>query len=104
MIETAQLHPMKIDLQQVQGFDKKGFKQAQLEAIKALDGQSFDHKWQLAQRLAQQSETWQLRQESPQHKAHNSNVKSQLAYVQRFFHLADAAVEAVIEDVEEDIF
>ncbi|MBL6945024.1 MAG: inorganic phosphate transporter [Rhodospirillales bacterium] len=57
----------------------------QLRAINALSGQSFRHKWQVAERLAQSSPDWQLLEETTVNKIHNKQINRQMSQVFRTF-------------------
>jgi PiT family inorganic phosphate transporter len=88
VIAAAELHPMRIDAAALQRIDSKGFSAAQMEAVLALQGKSFQHRWQLAEALAMQSPAWRPLQDIPRNKATNKKLAGQLAYLEKLFQVS----------------
>jgi PiT family inorganic phosphate transporter len=57
----------------------------QLQAIRALSGHSFRHRWELAEALAAQSDAWQLLPGKTVNKLHNRNIRQGLDYLYHHF-------------------
>ena len=55
-------------------------------AAEALEGSSFEHKWQLKQALAQASEAWNAKKPGPLTKDYNKGLGEQLEDLYRHFH------------------
>jgi PiT family inorganic phosphate transporter len=58
---------------------------AQIAALRSLAGRRFQHKWQLAEALAEQSEAWRSLPDPPANKAHNKDLERKLDSLYRAF-------------------
>lgn len=65
--------------------DKYWFSPEQLEAVRTLEGQSFDYAWQFHQALAKASPQWQLRPQATTNKIWNKELNSKLSFLYRVF-------------------
>ena len=85
-IALAELYPTQITQESITSLEIKSLSSEQLNAISKLKGESFDHKWQLAETLAKQSTSWQLKEKNSDNKAFNKKLSTQLSLVQSHFH------------------
>lgn len=85
-LTLSELYPMKITEETITSLDTKSLSSEQINAISELQAQSFDYKWQLAEALAQQSTSWQLKEDNKTNKAFNKKLKTQLSSIQNYFH------------------
>ncbi len=84
-IALSQLYPMKITSEKIASLERKSLSSEQIKTISQLQGQSFDYIWQLREALAQQSPTWQLKEDQNKNTTQNKKLSAQLAYVQHHF-------------------
>ncbi len=63
----------------------------QLEALRSLQGQHFDHLWRLKLALAEASDEWRLKPETTVNKQINKELKKKLAYLGRLFKVSSAS-------------
>ena len=78
VLSAAETHPMRVDAAAIAALDRDLFSEEQLEAIAAIEGQSFSHKWQLAEALAERSESWQPKSDNSENEAYNKQLGIQL--------------------------
>ena len=78
VLSAAELHPMRIEAEAIATLDLDGFSAEQLEAIAALEGESFSHKWQLSQALARRSQSWAPKAYNHENNELNQQLGSQL--------------------------
>ena len=71
LVSLAELHPMRIDAAECASLDARLLSSGQIDAVKALAGRSFAHKWQLADALAAATDAWKPKPETRLNKAHN---------------------------------
>ena len=69
--------------------DPDGMTHAQVAAVKALEGRSFRHRWQLVEALAAQNPEWRLLEENKVNKLRNKRVRLLLTYIERTFAVGD---------------
>lgn len=86
-IALAELYPMEITEEKIASLEQQSLSLEQIEALSQLQGKSFDYKWQLAESLAKQSSSWQLKQENTGNKAFNKKLLTQLSSIQNHFYL-----------------
>lgn len=89
VLATAKVDRLRIDSAKIGTLNNAVLGPAQIAAIKKIAGQSFSHKWQLEQALAEQSDAWKKRPDNDQNQAENEKLKAQLDYVQRVFHISE---------------
>ncbi len=86
IIASAELFPTSVDAEAIKELDQTYLTSDQINAIENLTGQSFDHKWQLAEALSAESESWQKKADTPLSEAANKQLDEELSYVMRAFH------------------
>lgn len=86
VIEAAEVYPTWISPSEVVKLDQRFLTDEQVQAIRSLARRSFQHRWQLAEALAAQTETWRPRPATRANKAHNKALHDRLGYVFRTFH------------------
>ncbi len=87
VVRSAEVHPIRLDRAKLENIDPLYLSAPQVEALWALAGRSFDHKWQLREALAR-APAWRLLDPArPANKAHNTALHRQLDYVCRTFHV-----------------
>lgn len=86
-IALAEIYPIEMTEEKITSLKKESLSSEQIKAISKLKGEYFDYKWQLAEKLAQQSQTWQLKSENSTNKVFNKKLSSQLSFVQNHFYL-----------------
>jgi len=77
---------LEITSEKIAALDPCILNPAQIAALKNLVDQSFSHKWQLDQALAQQSDAWQKKDDNLHNEDFNKKLQQQLTYVQSVFH------------------
>jgi len=65
--------------------DKHWLSPGQVEAMRSLTGQRFDHFWRLKAALGNASEEWKLKPDTTVNKQTNKDLKKKLAYLGRLF-------------------
>ena len=55
----------------------------QVRALERLVNRSFSHRWQLAEALASESDTWRFREGTKANKSYNRGLERQLGFVIR---------------------
>jgi PiT family inorganic phosphate transporter len=86
VLNSAEVYNLEITPEKIATLDQNVVNPARIAAIKNLGGQSFSHKWQLEQALAQQSDAWQKKDDNLQNEDFNKTLQQQLTYVQSIFH------------------
>ena len=86
VIVSAELYPMAVTSENLASLDKEYLGSERAAAAKALDGSSFEFKWQLMQALAQASKVWKAKEPGPLTKDFNKALEEQLDYLYRHFH------------------
>jgi inorganic phosphate transporter, PiT family len=84
LLSLAEVTPLVVDLAGVR-LDQDWFTPPQLAAIRSLAGRRFDHRWQLADALAEAAPQWRPREETPGNRRWNVERDSKLAYLERLF-------------------
>jgi PiT family inorganic phosphate transporter len=82
----AEVHPLRIDADACAALDARLLAPEQIEAVKALVGQVFAHKWQLRDALASRSAAWRAKPATPLNKAYNQRLRESLDTLYRTFH------------------
>jgi len=65
--------------------DKHWLTAGQLEALRSLKGQQFNHLWRFNAALGESSEEWQLKPDTTVNKLVNKELKKKLVYLGRLF-------------------
>jgi PiT family inorganic phosphate transporter len=86
VITSAEIYPLFIDPVKVEQLSRQQLSSAQFEALRALGGRSFTHKWQLREALADQTEDWSTLEDNHVNKAHNQLLEERLEYIYLTFH------------------
>jgi PiT family inorganic phosphate transporter len=66
-------------------FNPQYFHPGEMDAVKKLDGKTFDHPWQLHQELARISPLWQLREETPENRRFNNELRTKRELLEKIF-------------------
>ena len=91
ILDAAEIYRMSIDMyRKYSEIDAEFLSPEQIEALEALSGRNFNHKWQLYEALSSKSQMWRKREKNKLNKPFNKHLDSQLAYVYELFHQADS--------------
>ena len=85
VVEYSLQKSLLITKEKIASMDRKGLSSHQLEALKQLQGQSFNFPWQLGDSLAGISTEWEIREGGLKNKLHDRKIKQKLAYLYRIF-------------------
>ncbi|MGD8631045.1 MAG: inorganic phosphate transporter, partial [Gammaproteobacteria bacterium] len=85
VLSAARIVPIELSRNRIRSLDGDRLSAQQLEAIRALSGQRFKHRWELAEALAAQSDAWQLLPGKTVNKLHNRNIRQGLDYLYHHF-------------------
>lgn len=88
-LATAEVFRTVFTPAKVAALDPDGMTAAQADAVRALEGRSFRHRWQMADALAAQTPEWRLIEDTKVNKLHNKRVRLLLAYLERTFAVGD---------------
>jgi PiT family inorganic phosphate transporter len=91
VISSAEVHPLFLDPAKVGELSRQNLTSTQFDALVALSGRSFRHRWQLRDALAQQTSDWEARENDPLGKGHNQLLEERLEYVYLTFRAVDAS-------------
>ena len=83
--DIARISRVYIDEEKLSLLDRQLLSDAQIDAIEALAGTAYAHRWQLARALAAQSPQWVRKDGGAANKRYNSRLDHQLDYVLRIF-------------------
>ncbi len=86
VLSTAEIYPMMVDGSKLERLRRYNLTVSQFDALQALAGRSFRHKWQLHDALAERTDDWKRRPEILLNKAFNSAQEGLLDYLFRTFH------------------
>ena len=92
IVGASEIYPTRIDpgkLQALREANRGYLSGVQLASIEHLEGRSFSHKWQLAQALEAQSNSWKFREKTTLNKIYNGQLQERLGYVMEHFHQDD---------------
>jgi PiT family inorganic phosphate transporter len=81
IIAYAELGDYSITPKKLESLDKEWLTPAQIMALRRLVGKEFNHKWQLAEALAQESKEWQPLKNTTLNKLYNNELNRKLSYV-----------------------
>jgi PiT family inorganic phosphate transporter len=81
LLDAARIVDFRIDHAVLEALDRRYLEPEQIAAIGRLVGRSFEHRWQLADALAHESESWRFTAPGPKHKTDNERLWEQLEYV-----------------------
>lgn len=87
VLETSHVFYVSFSPLSLAAFRPYGLTERQVEAVTALGGQAFSHKWQVAEALAQLSPEWRIVEETKATKLDNKRVRQQLDLIYRSFHV-----------------
>ena len=90
VIAAAEIYRTQIDEERLEILEEveEGFlSDEQQEALENLEGRSFEHKWQLREALAEQTEAWKKKPATTVNKLFNREVQEKLDVVYETFHV-----------------
>jgi PiT family inorganic phosphate transporter len=93
VIEAAEVYVVYLDMDAIDGLDETMLSPAQVDALRSLAGNTYDHRWEFAEALARQSEAWRPLEESWENEAHNDALAEELGYLERQLHVARRGAE-----------
>jgi len=85
VVEFSLQKSLLITQEKIASMDKKGLSSIQLDALKQLQGQTFNFPWQLGDSLAEISSEWEVRGGGLKNKLYDRKIKQKLAYLYRNF-------------------
>jgi PiT family inorganic phosphate transporter len=85
VLSAARIAPIELTQNRIRSLDSDRLSAQQLQAIRALSGHSFKHRWELAETLAAQSDAWQFLPGKTVNKLHNRNIRQGLDYLYQHF-------------------
>jgi inorganic phosphate transporter, PiT family len=86
LLELAEVVPLYVDpAGAAVDLDRDWFEPEQLQALRALAGRRFDHRWQLAEALAQLTPRWRERDDVPLNRSWNRELQRKLDHLERLF-------------------
>jgi PiT family inorganic phosphate transporter len=85
VLSAARIVPIELSQSAILSLDSDRLSAPQLQAIKALSGQRFEHRWELAEALASRSDAWQLLPAKTVNKLHNRKIRQGLDYLYHHF-------------------
>ena len=86
VIASAELYPTVVTSENLASLDNEYLGSERAAAVEALEGVSFEHKWQLRQALVEASEAWKAKEPGPLTKDYNKALGGQLDYLYRHLH------------------
>jgi PiT family inorganic phosphate transporter len=86
VIYTATIYPLVVERSKLEKLSRHNLTSSRFDALKALEGRTFQHKWQFHEALGEQSDEWKSRPETPLNKAYNAKQEELLDYIFRTFH------------------
>ena len=89
VIAAAEIAPTRITATGMKQLDPKALRNEQRAALARLEGRSFQHHWQLAQALADESDSWRQRPDTAANRDHNKKLAVKLAYVEKVFRVEE---------------
>ena len=81
VIAYAELGDYSITPKKLESLDEEWLSPAQIAALNRLVGKEFNHRWQLAEALAQESKEWQPLKNNTLNKLYNNELNRKLSYV-----------------------
>ncbi len=88
-LRVAELRPMELSAENIDGLDQTWLTSEQFAAVKQLAGVRFDHAWQLQQALANYSQDWRFMQNTKVNKLHNKDLERKIEYLVRYFEIGE---------------
>ena len=85
VVEAAQIVPIRIEQAEISQLDRNWFTPGQLEALQALTGKEFRHKWELVQALQRLSPEWRFKPKLRINRIYNKKLKAKLTYIIKTF-------------------
>ena len=88
-LRIAELRPMEISADTLEGLDQNWLTPEQYSAVKKLVGVRFDHAWQLQNTLADISPDWRYKDAATINKLHNNEIKQKIDYLLQYFEVRE---------------
>ncbi len=88
-LRIAELRPIEIDSETMDGLDQDWLSPEQFAAVKRLAGVRFDHVWQLERILASISPDWHRMENTTVNKLHNKELERKIQYLVRYFEIRE---------------
>ena len=85
VVEYSLQKSLFVTAEKIADLDKNGLSSAQLEALRKLEGQTYNFAWQLGDALAEISPEWIVLGGGLKNKLHDRKIKQKLAYLYRNF-------------------
>ena len=86
VIETAELHPLIVNTEDIATLDKEYLTPDQLKALKSLAGHKFQYKWEFERALIEKSTDWQKKPKNVLNQDYNKKLAEQFDFLFRKFH------------------
>ncbi|MGD2083416.1 MAG: inorganic phosphate transporter [Chromatiales bacterium] len=83
VLSVARIAPIELDPARIAELDGRWLSAGQRRAVEALSGRRFEHRWALAEALAQQSDAWRQLPETTANKLHNREIRRRLDHLYR---------------------
>lgn len=93
VFESAEIDCFEVDPARIEGLDPAILTEAQIEAIRALEWHSYQHKWEFCEALARASKAWAFLPETRANHLANKRLATRLHYVYDTFRLSDCREE-----------
>jgi len=81
VLDAARIVDFRIDHAALEALDRRYLDPERIAALERLVGRSFEHRWQLADALAAQSDAWRFAASGPGRRPDNERLWEQLEYV-----------------------
>jgi PiT family inorganic phosphate transporter len=85
VLSAARIVPIELSQSNILSLDSDRLSAQQLQAIRALSGHQFQHRWELAEALAERNNAWQLLPDKTVNKLHNRKIRQDLDYLYHHF-------------------
>lgn len=88
VISAARIASIELEPSRIEALDTAWLSPNQLDALRALSGRRFAHRWALAEALAAKSKAWRTRPDTIANKLYNRSIRRKLDYL--YQHLGPA--------------
>ncbi len=85
VLSTAEVFPMVVGPGGLARLSSASLSSEQLEAVRRLSGRAFEHKWQLHEALAEESDRWKAKESNRLNAAYNEKLQEQIDILGRIF-------------------
>lgn len=85
ILDLSKLQPSIINIEYLSEEQKDALSPAQLSALRKLDGNSYQYRWQLAEDLARLDSSWETLEETVLNKRYNKEIQLKLNLIMRVF-------------------